>query len=78
MVKKHYGIRNKKFKLIHFYDDINEWEFYDLEKDPSEMKNLYGNPSFSAEIEKMKSDLKNLIVQYDDNVALELFNNSKN
>jgi arylsulfatase A-like enzyme len=78
MVKKHYGIRNKKFKLIHFYDDINEWEFYDLEKDPSEMKNLYGNPSFSVEIEKMKNDLKNLIVQYDDNVALELFNNSKN
>ena len=32
MVKKHYGIRTDGFKLIHFYDDIDTWKFYDLEK----------------------------------------------
>lgn len=47
MVKRHYGIRTDRFKLIHFYYDINEWELYDLEKDPSEMRNLYGEESYS-------------------------------
>ncbi len=38
-VKRHYGIRTDRYKLIHFYDDINEWELFDLKKDPAEMKN---------------------------------------
>jgi arylsulfatase A-like enzyme len=76
MVKKHYGIRNNRYKLIHFYDDIDEWEFYDLETDPSEMNNLFGNTSHSSEIEKMKEGLLKLIVQYDDQEALQLFNSS--
>lgn len=32
MVKKHYGIRTKRYKLMHFYDDIDTWELYDLEE----------------------------------------------
>lgn len=40
MVKKHYGIRTEKYKLIHFFDDINAWELYDLENDPKELHNL--------------------------------------
>ena len=31
MVKKHYGVRTDRYKLIHFYDDIDAWELYDLE-----------------------------------------------
>jgi arylsulfatase A-like enzyme len=38
-VVPHYGIRTEKYKLISFYT-INEWEMYDLEKDPDEMDNL--------------------------------------
>jgi len=33
MVKRHYGVRTDRYKLIHFYYDIDEWEMYDLEKD---------------------------------------------
>lgn len=77
MVKKHYGIRNQRYKLIHFYDDIDEWEFYDLEKDPSEMNNLIADATYKTEIEKMKNRLLELIVKYDDQEALELFNNAK-
>lgn len=37
-VKRHYGVRTRRYKLIHFYHDIDEWELYDLEKDPQEMR----------------------------------------
>ena len=38
MVKRHYGVRTERYKLMHFYYDIDEWELYDLKEDPSEMK----------------------------------------
>jgi len=57
MVKKHYGIRTERYKLMHFYDDIDEWEFYDLEKDPSEVDNLIDHKDYSALISKMKLKL---------------------
>ena len=41
MVKRHYGIVNKDFKLVHFYYDVDEWELYDRKNDPNEMKNVY-------------------------------------
>ena len=34
-VAKHYGVRTKRHKLIHFYD-LDEWELFDLETDPNE------------------------------------------
>ena len=52
MVKRHYGVAMERYKLMHFYYDIDEWEMYDLETDPSEMKNIYDNPEY-AEVQKM-------------------------
>ena len=46
-VKRHYGIRTERYKLIHFYNDIDEWELYDLLKDPREMRNVYEDPSYA-------------------------------
>ena len=45
-VKRHYGIRTNRYKLIHFYYDIDEWELYDLQNDPGEMKNVYDDPAY--------------------------------
>ncbi|MDO4550477.1 MAG: sulfatase [Planctomycetia bacterium] len=59
MVKKHEGVYDGRFKLIHFYDDVDEWEFYDLEKDPRELQNLYSEPEYSSEITRMKAELEN-------------------
>jgi arylsulfatase A-like enzyme len=73
MVKRHYGIRNERYKLIHFYFEIDEWEFYDLQNDPSEMNNLINNPSYNETIQKMKEELKELIIKYDDDIAMEQF-----
>lgn len=52
-VKRHYGISTERYKLIHFYNDIDDWELFDLKKDPMEMKNVYNDPSYS----KVKADL---------------------
>ncbi|WP_010231727.1 sulfatase family protein [Gillisia marina] len=60
MVKRHYGVRTERYKLIHFYDDIDQWEFYDLKEDPKELKNLYGEIKYQDRIDKMKSKLDSL------------------
>ncbi|MGE3804618.1 MAG: sulfatase [Gemmataceae bacterium] len=43
-VRKHRGIRNVtangEFKLIHYYEDPQEWELYHLTEDPHELKNV--------------------------------------
>lgn len=66
MVKRHYGIRTERYKLIHFYDDIDTWELYDLQNDIQEMHNLIGNPEYDAVVEELMKELKQLQEQYDD------------
>jgi arylsulfatase A-like enzyme len=63
-VKKHYGIRTARYKLIHFYDDIDTWELYDLEKDKHEMNNIYNNPENKGLIKDLKLRLKKLEEKY--------------
>lgn len=71
-VKRHYGVSNGKYKLIHFYNDIDQWELYDLESDPHEMHNLYGQPGTEAATEEMMQELHKLQVQYDDDIEEKL------
>lgn len=47
-VKRHYGVRTADYKLIHFYNDVDEWELYDLKKDPREMRNVYDDPDYAT------------------------------
>ncbi len=70
MVKKHYGIRTKRYKLIHFYHDIDAWEFYDLLNDPHELNNLYGDSAHQEKIEKLKLELNKLRKVYNDSEEL--------
>lgn len=64
MVKKHYGIRTERYKLMHFYDDIDQWEFYDLEKDPKESYNAIHDKTYVAIIEKMRRTLDSVQKAY--------------
>jgi len=66
MVKRHYGIRTDRYKLIHFYDDIDVWELYDLEIDPDEMNNLINQQEYQETIEKLKIRLVELQKEYQD------------
>lgn len=66
MVKRHYGIRTERYKLIHFYNDIDVWELYDLQNDPKEMHNIYGKPGTDSLTKDLKDQLKKLQVKYED------------
>ena len=65
MVPRQYGIRTKRYKLIHFYQ-FDEWELYDLETDPDELHNLYGKKEHAELIAGLKKQLEALREHYDD------------
>ncbi len=66
MVKRHYGVATERYKLMHFYYDIDEWEMYDLQTDPSEMKNIYNDPAYADVQNMMHEKLTELRVKYGD------------
>ena len=68
MVKRHYGVRTKRYKLIHFYNDIDVWELYDLQADPTEMHNLYGQKEYESVVTELKTELARLQELYNDPV----------
>lgn len=71
MVKRHYGVRTDRYKLIHFYYDIDEWELYDLEKDPAEMQSVYDDPAYAAVQEEMHKRLVEMREKYGDSDELD-------
>ena len=72
MVRRHDGVRDSRYKLIHFYggkdgqrDAVNCNELYDLESDPNELHNLYGDPAYKEtqdrlqqQLDRFRTDLK--------------------
>lgn len=56
----HYGYRTERYKIIYFYNDglgvpgtgpftyPGEWELYDLQADPDEVRNVYDDPAYAA------------------------------
>ena len=71
MVKRHYGIVTREYKLVHFYYDVDEWELYDRQKDPMEMKNEYNNPAYADVVSEMKEKLAKMRVKYGDSEELD-------
>ncbi len=62
-VYKHEGVTTGRAKLINFYP-LDEWELYDLEKDPHEMVSVYDRPEYAevqkqlhAELERLRKEL---------------------
>ncbi|MCP9757366.1 DUF4976 domain-containing protein [Lacihabitans sp. CCS-44] len=71
MVKRHYGIVTEKYKLVHFYYDIDEWELYDRTNDKNEMKNVYNDSKYAKIKAELHKKLAALRVKYKDSEALD-------
>ncbi len=71
-VKKHYGIRTERYKLIHFYDDINTWELFDLRNDPHELHNVIDDPKYTKVRKSLMKQLSGLQDKYEDDNPDEL------
>lgn len=70
-VKRHYGIANKDYKIIHFYYDVDEWELYDRKKDPTEVNNVIDDPAYADVVKDMKQKLSEIRKKYKDSEALD-------
>ena len=71
MVKRHYGIISKTYKLVHYYYDVDEWELFDRIKDPSELNNVYEDPAYASVVTQLKLELKDLRIKYQDSEVLD-------
>jgi arylsulfatase A-like enzyme len=75
-VPAHYGVRTDRYKLIFYYGlglgkspaaaTEPEWELFDLEKDPRELKNVYADPSYQEIAAALKAELLRLKAELGD------------
>ena len=68
-VKRHYGVRTQRYSLMHFYNDIDVWELYDLKEDPEQLHNIYDTADPKL-IKTLKAKLIELQMLYDDEFAM--------
>lgn len=71
-VPAHYGIRTQRYTLIHFYgkalgmkgakdkDLAPEWELYDNQKDPQQVRNVFGDPAYAPVLADLRKELEKL------------------
>jgi arylsulfatase A-like enzyme len=65
-VARHYAVVTERYKLVHFYEPaFHYWELFDLEKDPKELKSVYGKAEYAqvqkeleAELARLRKELK--------------------
>ena len=70
--RQHYGVRTATHKLIYFWTK-DQWELFDLVRDPQEVRNLYGQPGQEKVTATLKAELARLkrAVRDDDRLANE-------
>lgn len=60
-VARHYGVVTDRYKLVRFYEpEFDEWELFDLEKDPHELKSVYGKPEYADVQKDLEKELARL------------------
>lgn len=60
------GIRTDRWKLVHYIQEPQGWELFDLEKDPEERTNLYGKPEYRSRAEELKARLDRMRTELGD------------
>ena len=60
-VRPHYGVVTERYKLVHFYGpDVDEWELFDLQTDPRELKNVLDDPAHAKVVADLKAEVARL------------------
>jgi len=60
-VRRHYGVVDGRYKLIHFYEpDVHEWELIDLQANPGENRNYYDDPAHADARARLERELARL------------------
>jgi arylsulfatase A-like enzyme len=62
-VRRQYGVRTARYKLIHYYE-VDEWELFDLARDPEELRSVYGSPEYAEVTVDLLRRLAELRTQY--------------
>ncbi len=68
-VRPHYGVITDRYKLVHFYYDVDYWELFDLQKDPEELRSVFGQDGYAGEQKKLEAELARLRVELKDTNA---------
>jgi hypothetical protein len=63
-VPRHFGVRTHTHKLIYF-PDTDEWNLFDLKRDPGEMRSVYGEPAYRDARKKLLSEFDRVRTEYD-------------
>jgi arylsulfatase A-like enzyme len=75
-VPRHYGITTDRYKLIHFYynmeNNINDWELFDILKDPNELVDVYNDPQYSTIKDSIHAELDKIMAKYKDSDSLAM------
>ncbi|HEU0014154.1 MAG TPA: sulfatase [Longimicrobium sp.] len=62
-VRRQYGVRTQRYKLIHYYE-VGEWELFDLLRDPHELNSVHDNPEYDAVAAELRITLDRLRAEY--------------
>ena len=81
-VPAHYGIRTRTHKLIYYYGEAlgtsasideptePEWELFDLEADPQEMRSVYDDPAYADIVQALTGEMHRLQAEAGDTPVL--------
>ena len=64
-VPRHYGLRTERYTLARFYE-TDEWELYDLKKDPQQLGSVYSDTAYAETLVELKAELNRLRTKFKD------------
>ncbi len=55
----HDGVRTDRYTFAHYYE-TDEWELFDRDRDPRQMKSVYADPAYATVVQDLKTELTRL------------------
>lgn len=58
-VAPHDGVRTGRYTFAHYYE-TDEWELFDRDRDPRQLKSVYADPAYATVVQDLKTELTRL------------------